>query len=70
LRTASLCLLAPWASSGSIGRELVVQEYLAKADKGGDEATKGGAAMVALIALGLVMLIWMLTWDRPGERPG
>jgi hypothetical protein len=25
--------------------------------------------MVALIALGLVMLIWMLTWDRAGERP-
>jgi len=33
------------------------------------EATKGSAAMVALIALGLVMLIWMLTWDDgAGER--
>ncbi len=26
------------------------------------------AAMVALIALGLVMLIWMLTSDGPGEH--
>jgi len=24
--------------------------------------------MVALIALGLVMFIWVLTWGDPGER--
>jgi hypothetical protein len=24
--------------------------------------------MVALIVLGLVMMIWILTWDGPGER--
>jgi len=26
--------------------------------------------VVALIALGLVMLIWVLTWDGTGQRPG
>jgi len=26
--------------------------------------------MVALIALGLVMMIWVLTWDGLGKRPG
>jgi len=25
--------------------------------------------MVALIALGLVMMIWVLTWDGLGKRP-
>jgi hypothetical protein len=35
------------------------------------QATKGPAGMVvALIALGLVMLIWVLTWDGAGQRPG
>jgi hypothetical protein len=55
--------------SGAARRRSGPQEPFGKADKGGDEATKGSAAMVALIALGLVMLIWMLTWDRAGERP-
>jgi hypothetical protein len=46
-----------------------VQERAGTVDKTGDEATKGPTAMVALITLGLVMLIWVLTWDGIGERP-
>jgi hypothetical protein len=50
------------------GRKPLI-EFAASADKGltGEE----GREMVAFIALGVVMLIWILTWEDQGERsPG
>jgi hypothetical protein len=48
----------------------LVQERPGEADKEVTKPPKGGAAMIALIALALVMLIWVLTWDGAGERSG
>ena len=47
------------------GREPLI-EFAASADK----ATTGeeGREMVAFIALGVVMLIWILTWEDQGEQ--
>jgi hypothetical protein len=45
-----------------------VQERGGEADKEVTKPPKGRATVVALIALGLVMLIWALTWDSAGER--